>query len=186
MNITQALPTDAPAIARLIMQAMTDECCQNLAGKHNTLDDFRAMMTQLVEMDDSQYSYRNTLVARTPEGDVAGICVAYNGSDLRRLRQRFIQQAALQLSRDFSHMPDETQAGELYIDSLAVDQRFRRQGIATALLQATIAKAEQTGLPAGLLVDKGNPDAEKLYGKVGFKYVNDTTWAGHEMRHLQK
>ncbi len=186
MTITTALRTDAPVIARLIMQAMTDECCQNLAGDRHTLEDFAAMMTTLVAMDDSQYSYRNTLTARTEQNEVAGICVSYNGADLHSLRKRFIEEAARQLDRDFTDMPDETAPGELYIDSLAVYPQFRKQGIATALLKATIDKARQAGLPAGLLVDKGNPTAEKLYKKVGFQYVNDTEWAGHGMRHLQK
>ena len=186
MNITTARKTDAPIIAKLIMQAMTDDCCQNLAGEHKTLADFAAMMEDLVEMADSQSSYRNTLTARTDDDEVAGVCVSYDGADLRRLRQRFIEQAARQLDRDFSSMPDETEAGELYIDSLAVLPQYRRQGIATALLQATIKKAESMRLPAGLLVDKGNPKAEKLYKEVGFTFVNDTAWAGHPMRHLQK
>jgi DNA-3-methyladenine glycosylase I len=36
----------------------------------------------------------------------------------------------------------------------------------------------------GLLVDKGNPDGEALYSSVGFKYMNDSRWGGHEMKHL--
>ena len=28
----------------------------------------------------------------------------------------------------------------------------------------------------GLLVDKGNPKAERLYTSLGFIYRNDTTW----------
>ena len=41
------------------------------------------------------------------------------------------------------------------------------------------------GLPCvGLLVDKGNPDGEALYSSVGFKYMNDSRWGGHEMKHL--
>lgn len=186
MNITKAQKNDSAFIARLIMTAMTDDCCQNLAGEHKTLEDFAAMMKDLVEMEDSQYSYRNTLIARTDEGEKAGVCVSYKGEDLHRLRQRFIEQAARQLDRDFSSMPDETGAGELYIDSLAVLPTFRRQGIATALLQAAVKKAEDLGMPAGLLVDAGNPKAERLYKEVGFKFVNDTAWAGHPMRHLQK
>ena len=186
MNITQAHPEEAPVIAQLIMQAMTDECCQNLAGADHTLHDFHAMMTLLVSMDDSQYSYRNTLVARTPEGHVAGICVSYPGADLHRLRRRFIEQAQRLLGQDFTDMPDETTEGELYIDSLAVFPQYRGQGIATTLLHSTIEKAETMSLPAGLLVDKGNPKAERLHNKVGFRFVNDTTWAGHEMKHLQK
>ena len=40
-------------------------------------------------------------------------------------------------------------------------------------------------LPAALLVDKGNPNAERLYRSVGFEYCNDAMWGGHEMRHLR-
>ena len=36
----------------------------------------------------------------------------------------------------------------------------------------------------GLLVDKGNPDGEALYTKVGFVYLNDNQWGGHPMKHL--
>jgi hypothetical protein len=41
------------------------------------------------------------------------------------------------------------------------------------------------GLPCvGLLVDKGNPAGEALYASVGFRYVNDSLWGGHPMKHL--
>ncbi len=36
----------------------------------------------------------------------------------------------------------------------------------------------------GLLIDKGNPNAERLYLHVGFEYANDSSWGGHPMRHL--
>jgi len=39
--------------------------------------------------------------------------------------------------------------------------------------------------PVGLLVDQGNPKAEKLYQRLGFRYVGDAEWGGHAMRHLQ-
>ena len=49
-----------------------------------------------------------------------------------------------------------------------------------------VLSSYELGLPAvGLLCDKGNPKAERLYTKVGFQYVNDTTWGGHAMKHLQ-
>ena len=117
---------------------------------------------------------------------MAGVCVSYDGSDLHRLREAFVSAARKAFGRDFSSMTDETQAGELYIDSIAVESRYRGQGIAGQLLDATKQKARLLGLPAvGLLVDKGNPDAERLYLRHGFEYVGDNTWGGHPMKHLQ-
>ena len=172
MNIIPASAEQAESIASLIMMAMNHECCQNFAGPHHTLADFHRMMTTLVRRENSQYSYRNAWVAlddKTTDGKpvVAGVIVGYDGADLHRLREAF-----------------ETQAGEYYIDSLAVDTRYRHQGLATLLLRKLI---DQKGRkqPVGLLVDKGNPSAERLYRSLGFEYVNDTTWGGHEMRHLQ-
>jgi DNA-3-methyladenine glycosylase I len=82
-------------------------------------------------------------------------------------------------------MDDETQAGELYLDSLAVLPAYRRQGIARQLLLATKERAVSMGLPVvGLLVDKGNPIGEALYASLGFRYVNDSSWGGHSMKHL--
>jgi len=71
------------------------------------------------------------------------------------------------------------------LDSLAVLIVYRRQGIALQLLKATKEKANQMGLPCvGLLVDRGNPAGESLYASVGFRYVNDSSWGGHPMKHL--
>ncbi len=82
-------------------------------------------------------------------------------------------------------MDDETQAGELYLDSLAVLPDYRRQGIARRLLKATKEKADRMGLPCvGLLVDKGNPAGEALYVSVGFRYVSNNSWGGHPMKHM--
>ena len=186
IKICGATKAMAAQIATLIMEAMNHECCQNFAGPHHTLDDFHAMMTRLVEMEDSQYSYRNTLCALTADGQLVGICVAYDGGRLHSLRERFVEMALHTFGIDYSSMDDETQAGEYYIDSLAVDAGFRGRGIASTLLRAAIDRGCQLGIPTcGLLVDKGNPCAEKLYNKVGFRYANDTAWGGHEMRHLK-
>ena len=89
--------------------------------------------------------------------------------------------------KDFSQIDDETAAGELYLDSLAVNPDYRRSGIASRLLLASAEKARRLGIPrVGLLVDQSNPSAEHLYRSVGFHYVEDAVWGGHKMRHLQK
>lgn len=172
----------AAEIASLIMEAMDYDCCQNFAGEAHTLEDFHRMMTSLVSLDDSQYSYRNTLVALV-DGQIAGCLVGYDGKDLRRLRKRFIEKAAEYLGRDFSGMDDETQAGEYYLDSLCVKQDFRKRGIATMLIREAISR--HGSQPVGLLVDHTHPWAERLYRAIGFEFVNGTAWGGHAMNHLQ-
>mgnify|MGYP003440356099 FL=1 len=186
MNIIEATQQHAPVIANLIMMAMTDECCLNLAGEGRTVADFARLMNQLTAADDTQYSYRNTLLAVTDEGEVAGAIVSYDGAKLHELREAFIEGARREFGVDHSGMDDETAAGEWYLDSLAVFPQFRGQGIAHQLLSAAARRAADHGLPAALLVDKGNPKAERLYRSVGFEYVEDAMWGGHEMRRLRK
>jgi len=184
IEVKKATKGQAADIARLIMTAMTDDCCLYFCGAGHGLKDFHTMMTSLVEREDSQYSYRNTLVATDGER-VVGISVSYDGGQLHELRRAFIAAAQEYLDKDHSGMDDETQAGELYVDSLAVLPEYRRMGIATRLLMATKERASQLSLPCvGLLVDQDNPVGEALYGSVGFRYANDSQWGGHPMKHL--
>ena len=183
-EIREATKSQAEEIARLIMTAMTDDCCLYFCGEGYGLEDFRRMMTMLVEREDSQYSYLNTLVAMDAD-KVVGISVSYDGGRLHELRQAFVEAAREYIGKDHSGMDDETQAGELYLDSLAVQPEYRRQGIARKLLLATKQRANRLGLPCvGLLVDKHNPIGEALYASVGFRYANDSQWGGHPMKHL--
>jgi DNA-3-methyladenine glycosylase I len=184
IEIREATKSQAAEIASLIMTAMTDDCCLYFCGEGYGLEDFRKMMTILVEREDSQYSYRNTLAAMDAD-KVVGISVSYDGGRLHELRHAFIEAAKEHIGKDHSGMDDETQAGELYLDSLAVLPDYRRQGIARKLLLATKERANCLGLPCvGLLVDKDNPVGEALYNSVGFQYVNDNQWGGHPMKHL--
>jgi len=183
IQILPAKKEQAAEIATLIMLAMNHDCCQWFAGPNHTLDDFLRLMTQLVERDDSQYSYTNTIVAM--DGDVlVGICTSYDGGQLIPLRRAFIEGALHAFGIDYSNFDEETQAGELYLDSLAVVPSYQGQGIASRLIRATQEKGRQMGLPVGLLVDKGNPNAERLYRSLDFQWVNDSRWGGHDMRHL--
>lgn len=184
ISIRGARPDEAERIADLIIMAMTEECCLHFCGSRHDIRDFHRVMTSLVARSDTQYSYNNTLVA-TIEDNIVGICVSYDGGLLHSLRQPFIEAAKQEWGMDHSSIPDETQAGELYLDSLAVDSAYRGRGIASLLLRASIDKSRALGLPStGLLVDVGNPKAEALYNKVGFRYAGTNSWGGHDMRHL--
>ncbi|MGM9776747.1 MAG: GNAT family N-acetyltransferase [Prevotella sp.] len=199
ISIRGARPDEASRIADLIIMAMTEECCLHFCGPGHDIRDFHRVMTSLVARSDTQYSYINTLVATietaplqsatvpgvSAPGCIVGICVSYDGGLLHSLRQPFIEAAKQEWGMDHSGIPDETQAGELYLDSLAVDPAYRGRGIASLLLRASIDKSRALGLPStGLLVDVGNPRAEALYNKVGFQYAGTNSWGGHGMKHL--
>ncbi len=184
IEIREATKNQAAEIASLIMMAMTDDCCQYFCGEGYGLEDFRRMMTALVEAEGSQYSYKNTLVAMASDR-VVGVSVSYDGGCLHELRRAFIQAAKAYIGKDHSGMDDETQAGELYLDSLAVLPAYRRQGIAKKLVVATKEKADAMHLPCvGLLVDYDNTSGEAFYTTLGFRYVGDSHWGGHPMKHL--
>ena len=184
IEIRKAVKGQAPEIASLIMMAMTDECCLHFCGEGYGLEDFRKMMTRLVEREDSQYSYMNTYVA-CDGSKIVGISVSYDGSQLHALRRAFLELSKECIGKDNSGMGDETQTGELYLDSLAVLPEYRRQGIARQLIMVTKKRADELNLPCvGLLVDKANPVGETFYESVGFRYLNDSCWGGHDMKHL--
>lgn len=186
INIRQAAIADSSEIAGLIMEAMNPECCKWFYGPEHTDIDFHSFLSELVEATNTQYSYLNTLVAEDNDTkEVAGMLVSYDGAKLHQLREPFIEGVKREFGRDFSHISDETQAGELYFDSLCVKEMYRHQGIATRLLKAGIEKAHQMHQPyAGLLVDKINPKAEHLYTSLGFKVVGENSWGGHAMKHM--
>ena len=168
IQIRNARPDEATPIASLIIQAMQEECCRYFCGNDCSMDDYLQLMAEMVRRDDTQYSYRNTLCA-------------VNADD------RTVEALLSRYGRDMSHIDDETEAGELYLDSLAVSPDYQGKGIATRLLQAAADKAAAMGIGAvGLLVDDNNPKAEKLYHRCGFVTVGDNRWGGHAMRHLQK
>lgn len=183
VKIRIATIDDAESIARLITTAMTEDCCRHFYGPEHTSTDFMHFIARLAKTSNSQYSYLNTLVAIL-NGKIIGVAVSYDGGRLKELRQAFIDGMLNYFDRDFNTIEDETEAGELYLDSFAVSEEHRNQGIGSALIKATCKKAADAGLPkVGLLVDKNNPSAEHFYTSLGFKYQNDASWGGHAMKH---
>lgn len=182
MYIGPALPQDAPVIAQHILLAM-EEIAYQFIGERD-YDKAYEFIYSLVMQGQNQYSFENCLVIK--ENDiVVATAVIYDGALLHTLRQPVAQIVEKIFQKDFNP-EDETQAGEFYIDCIGVDSNYQGKGLGSKMLQYLIQEfAHHRKQNLGLLVDKNNPQAKKLYLKLGFQIVGEKTLTGKLMEHLQ-
>lgn len=186
MKIIPARRSDAPFIADCVMAAVGPEICEDLAGEGKSVDDVHALFTELASMEDSQHSYRNTLVAVDDDDRAVGAIVAYDGARLLPLREKFFPVAERVINRTFGHIEPECDPDEYYIDTLAVAPGNQGRGIGRALIRAAKERARLAGKPAGLLVEPENTRARALYTSEGFLPHGTKPFAHTEMDHLQE
>lgn len=182
MEIRKAQQQDAPIIAPLILLAMED-IAYKFIGEKSREKAIQFLESLIIEKA-NQYSYQNCWVLLIKEEIVAVACV-YNGANLQELRKPVAEKIKLLFNRDFNP-EDETQAGEFYIDCVGVSPKMQGKGIGSRmfsfLIEEYVTKRNET---LGLLVDKENPNAKKLYLKLGFKAVGEQTLVGKSLEHLQ-
>jgi len=181
--IRQATPADATTISHLIVLAMGP-----LAAKFANSDDAAKpleLFERFAKLTGNQYSYANILVW-DEHGEAVGMIMAYDGAKLDELRRPFLNYTRTNLG--FTGTPeDETQPGEYYIDCLAVLPGHQGKGIAKKLITALFDRAKELGHSTiGLLVDKGNHKAKKLYTDLGFVEQGEKQLLGGTHYHLQK
>ena len=175
--IRPATPTDASAVAPLMFQAM-EEIVYKMIGKDHK-EEAIALLKNLFEQEDNQYSYKNAWVYEE-EGAVIGSVIAYDGAHLHRLRAPVLALLRSSYGIDIV-LEDETAAGELYIDTLSVLPTAQGRGIGSQLVRHLCEVSTQ---PLGLLVDVNNPEAERLYTRLGFEYLNHQELVGGVYKHL--
>ena len=181
ITVRQATIEDAAVVARAVAMAIGDpEALHNYCG-----DDHLAVLGKIVCQPATQYSWHNALIAEV-DGIVAGAIVGYDGAELQPLREGTFTVLRECIGR-VPAIADETEAGEYYLDSIAVLPEFRGRGIGSALISALCDKAFAEGHSCvGLIVDYDNPQAEKLYTSMGFERVGTRLFFGHQMWHLQR
>lgn len=179
--ITFAQPSDSEAVAPLMFQAM-EEIAYKLIGEENKTMaiDF---LQQLFEQENTQYSYHNTLIFKEKD-KILGSLVFYDGAKLTELRQPVLE-ASSKISGKKILLENETQAGEIYIDTLSVLPSEKGKGIGTKLIEYLKNYClENQFHTIGLLVDVNNHRAEKLYTRLGFSFENFQNLAGGCYKHL--
>ena len=177
--IRQARKEEASQIAELFMLAWpVDEI---LESNGLTYEQLHISITLIAANEETIYSYENTIVAEI-NGKVAGAMCAYDGADYRRLKQPIVD--ALGPGCMFAKLK-ETEAGEFYLDSVGVLPEYRGRGIASRIIEAQCKRAASLGHKvAGLIVDVDKPQAEALYARLGFTYLDDKDFFGHTMKHM--
>lgn len=182
MIIRKAQKEDAPQIAKLMILAMT-EIVYQFIGRED-YEEGVLFLTKLIEQEGNQYSYTNSFVAQE-NGNVIGQISLYPGEQLASLRQPVLDLIKTEYNLDY-FPEDETEAGEIYLDTIAVDPNIQGRGIGKQLIQHIIEEyVTKNQQIVGLLVDKDNPNAKRLYERIGFQKVKDKIVFGKEMEHMQ-
>jgi ribosomal protein S18 acetylase RimI-like enzyme len=182
MKIRKATPQDSPEIATSLLLAMED-IVYRFIGR-NSREEATQFLENLIRKENAQYSYENCWIAEI-ENEIIGVAVVYEGSKLLELRKPVAKEIKSLFARNFNP-EDETQTGEFYIDCVGVSPHHQGKGIGSKLFQFLIDEyVYKQNETLGLLVDKDNPNAKKLYLKLGFEIVGEKSLAGKEMEHLQ-
>lgn len=182
MIIRKATIKDSESIATCLLLAMEDIVYKFICEEnYNKAKDF---LLHFIAKENNQYSYQNCFVA-VDDNEILAAVNIYDGAKLNLLREPIVQYVRTHYNKNFNP-EDETQKGEYYIDTLGVDPKCQGKGIGSKMLQFLIEeyvnKNQQT---LGLLVEEANPNAKKLYLKLGFKPVGEKTLVGKKMEHLQ-
>jgi len=182
MIIRQAKIEDSKEISTLLLLA-SEEVIYGFIQEENS-EKANQLMQHFTAQPANQYSYENCWVAEEDHLIIGAVAI-YDGANLQSLREPVKIYVEEKFGVPFNP-EDETQEGELYIDSLGVRADQQGKGIGAQILQFLIDKyVKSEGKVLGLLVDKDNPLAKKLYVKLGFKIVSEKTLVGKELEHLQ-
>jgi ribosomal protein S18 acetylase RimI-like enzyme len=65
-------------------------------------------------------------------------------------------------------------AGEIFIGGIQLLPDCQGRGIGTAVITTLIQEGLSRGVPVALEVEKDNPDAERLYRRLGFERYGET------------
>ncbi|MFD1317533.1 GNAT family N-acetyltransferase [Loigolactobacillus zhaoyuanensis] len=148
---------------------------------------FFKVLAQAYQTEDYRYSYRRGLVNER-EGKVVGVAFGYPETAEAHIDdalQPFLPQLGV-AADDKIFADKEAYPQEWYLDTLSVATAHQHQGIGSELLAAVPKVARQQGLTkVGLNVDLVNPNAKKLYSKMGYQVVGHVNLAGHDYEHMQ-
>ena len=180
--IKNAQKQDVKICIKLLNLAMED-----IAYKLSGYDDpvkSDEILEKFFVSETNRLSYKNVYIYKRDEQIIAAMC-AYFGGDAWQF-DREISQHLKALGKD-TEVEKECFDDEFYIDSIAVDEKFRGQGLAKELILHSFAKAKELGhKKVSLIVDVNKPKVRKFYESLGFKFNTKKIINLHEYDHMIK
>lgn len=176
--IFKAKIDEGKEIIKLLNLAMED-----MAFKLSGYDDFtssNAILEKFFTQKENRLSYENILVYKVDDKIVGAIC-AYDGYAASRL-DKPLNEHLQSIGRNYE-IAKECFDGEFYIDSIAVNEKFRNQGIGAKLIRAAFETARKKRIcKVALLVDTKKHKEREFYEKMGF--VSNTTLTIYNKKYL--
>ena len=180
--IKNAQKQDAKVCIKLLNLAMED-IVYKLSGYDDPAKSDE-ILENFFKSEINRLSYKNVYVYKRDDVIIAAMC-AYFGGDTAKL-DREISQHLKALGKD-AQIENECFDDEFYIDSIAVDEKFRGQGLAKELILHSFAKAKELGYKkVSLIVDVNKPKVRKFYESLGFKFNTKKIINLHEYDHMIK
>jgi len=180
--IKNAQKQDAKICIKLLNLAMED-IAYKLSGYDDPIKSDE-ILENFFKSETNRLSYKNVYVYKRDDVIIAAMC-AYFGGDAWQLDSE-ISQHLKALGKD-AQIEKECFDDEFYIDSIAVDEKFRRQGLAKELILHSFAKAKELGhKKVSLIVDVNKPKVRKFYESLGFKFNTKKIINLHEYDHMIK
>lgn len=180
--IKNAQKQDAKICIKLLNLAMED-----IAYKLSGYDDpvkSDEILEKFFKSETNRLSYKNVYVYKRDKQIIAAMC-AYFGGDVAKLDSE-ISQHLKALGKD-AQIEKECFDDEFYIDSIAVDEKFRGQGLAKELILHSFARAKELGhKKVSLIVDINKPKVRKFYESLGFNFNTKKIINLHEYDHMIK
>lgn len=163
----KAVESDSKFICKAVLAALG--IADFIADNDKDGADVLTLLNDVVLMDDTLYSVRNTLVAEV-DGVCAGCIIAYDGGRYEDMRKKTSTMLNAQWKQYYENTEAETRAGEYYLDTLAVDPKFRHKGIGRQLIYQALETGEALGFDiASLLVLASDNGLRAMYSSCGFK-----------------
>ncbi|WP_103646121.1 GNAT family N-acetyltransferase [Campylobacter concisus] len=180
--IKNAQKQDAKICIKLLNLAMED-IAYKLSGYYDPAKSDE-ILEKFFQSETNRLSYKNVYVYKRDDVIIAAMC-AYFGGDAWQF-DREISQHLKALGKD-TEVEKECFDDEFYIDSIAVDEKFRGQGLAKELILHSFAKAKELGhKKVSLIVDVNKPKVRKFYESLGFKFNTKKIINLHEYDHMIK